>query len=249
MRSLTIALRDEVYATVAYRADTEGLDPAEWLASYINNSALAEQGAVRTVESGQATPSAPPAQPALDTTPDTVRSRMARVPAALVAEMERNPLLLEIVLFPYQPGEAGAEQEYPRAAEIVDIAGAWDGLHYLLSAERRAVDVPSAGDDLFSLTIYGGVFSPSAPTLGYGPPGYLPPEAVRTISATLCSVVRDDLRDAYQPAAMDARGVYPLGWARDGQRGLEYLVYYFEVLRDFYARAALAGDAIMICLW
>ena len=249
MRSLTIALRDEVYATVAYHADSEGMDPAEWLASYINSSALAEEDAARTAEVGQATPSPPPAEPALDTTPETVRSRMARVPAALVAEMDRDPLLLEIVLFPYQPGEAGAEQEHPRAAEIVDIAGAWDGLHYLLSAERRAVDVPSAGDDLFSLTIYGRVFSPSAPTLGYGPPGYLPPDAVRTISATLSSVVRDDLRDTYQPTAMDARGVYPLGWARDGQRGLEYLFYYFELLRDFYTRAALAGNAVVICLW
>ncbi len=127
-----------------------------------------------------------------------------------------------MLLFPYQPGEAGASDEHPVATEIVDLAGSWDGLHYLLNRERREQDVPMASDDVFSLALYGASFGSEMSDLGHGPPGYLPSPVVETIAMGLTNVREADLRNLYDPAAMDARRVYPLNWMRDRREGLAY---------------------------
>jgi hypothetical protein len=266
---VTVEFDDATYQHARRLAEQEGLSLEEWLTGRLSAictppsrvddrpDAPTRRNAPRAAHaSPEGAPArAQPATPEAVATPVaevTVHSRLARLPAALVEQAQRNPAYLEVLLFPYQPGESpagGASGPYPIAAEIVDLAGAWDGLHYLLSPLRRASSAPVAGEDLFSLAIYGAAFGVNMPDIGYAPPGHLPPEEVAAISATLASLSPKALRDAYQPREMDAAQVYPLAWERDGVRGLEYLLYYFELLRDFYARAAADRQAVVFCLW
>jgi hypothetical protein len=270
--SVTVEFDDEMYAQARRRAAAEGLSLEEWLAGQLHAACAAPSPAAARMSGaapghaqggddaprqtgGQAGEPQAPAEDAREmiTAAPTVHSRLARVPAALLSAARRDPSLVEVLLFPYQPGESTGGREaaepYPMAAEIIDLAGAWDGLHYLLSPVRRESAVPIAGDDPFSLAIYGASFGEGMPNLGYAPPGHLPAAEVAAISAALAAVSPRALREAYRPREMDAGQVYPLAWERDGERGLDYLLYYFELLRDFYTRAAAEGQAVVLCLW
>jgi hypothetical protein len=252
---LVVELADHVYDRALREAARDGLSVEAWagaaLEAILTMAVSPEAEGARSADEGASDDTiviqfhrqAP-------TGGDLARSRLARVAPELIVQARATPLLLELLLFPYQPGEAGSGDDWPVAAEIVDLAGAWDGLHYVLSPRRRAGDVEAlAAEDPFGLALYGLPLAADLPALGYRPPGYVPPAVVGALATGLASLRQDDLRAVYEPLAMDAQHVYPLAWARDRKEGLEYLLYYFELLRDFYLRAALAGQAVVCCLW
>jgi hypothetical protein len=45
---------------------------------------------------------------------------------------------------------------------------------------------------------------------------------------------------------MDRKKIYPEIWARDGDKGFEYVISFFEPLRSFVIDAAERGAGIMI---
>jgi hypothetical protein len=117
--------------------------------------------------------------------------------------------------------------------EETGIGHYWHGMQYLLAGRAKGVRGPLAW------------FTGGGEKLGRTPAGpvrYLSPEQVNELSAVLDGTGPDDLGDdVYDEAAMDAAGVYPGRWVRNGesfdQLGSARCVSSFPTLRE--RRAAL----------
>ncbi|MFD4442381.1 DUF1877 family protein [Nocardia sp. NPDC058519] len=97
----------------------------------------------------------------------------------------------------------------------------WAGLKYLLEAAETGIDLfftgtPSAIDEYIGWTAED--VSYTAELLGKTP--------FRILAAH------------YDPNGMDAAGVYPQIWLRDGNVGLDYLGQYYAVLVEVFEHAA-----------
>jgi len=53
------------------------------------------------------------------------------------------------------------------------------------------------------------------------------------------------LQKAFKPADMEEKQIYPDIWVRDGEEALQYLLFYFVKLRDYYKEAADKGYGIL----
>jgi hypothetical protein len=145
--------------------------------------------------------------------------------AARAEEVAADPGLLE-----------GLVEEDTAREEFLDLDKAWHGLHWLLTGTT---------DDASTATgaaIMGG--TEIGEDWGYGPPRLLRPGDVRRVADALGEVDGDDLHGRFDPTAMTAADVYPFIWDEDDVFA-EYLAPSFEMLRDFYARAASRGDAVL----
>lgn len=121
-------------------------------------------------------------------------------------------------------------------ARSVDLDKAWHGIHWLLTG---SVD-PTL--DAVSGAVLGG--EPLGEDLGYGPPRLLSAADVSAVAAAMHEVAPDVLRARMDGPAMEAAGVYPSIW--DEPDVFEtYLAPAFESLREFYAAAADAGEAVI----
>jgi hypothetical protein len=126
------------------------------------------------------------------------------------------------------PGELG---------ERVSIDKAWHGLHYLLCGSPGPVD----GDR--GRAVFGG--TEIGEDGGYGPARYLDAGEVKGVAAALAAVTEQELRDRFDPRAMDASQVYPAsGWS--AEEDLDWLLSAFEQLKDFYRSVARRGNAVLL---
>lgn len=82
--------------------------------------------------------------------------------------------------------------------------------------------------------------------IGYGPPRVIRSAELKKIDAFLRCVSREALRAQYAPQAMDRDKIYPQIWARDGEDGLEYVISFFDPLRNFISDAARREVGVMI---
>jgi len=150
----------------------------------------------------------------------------ARMLAATRAEeVAADPALLEDLVEEDTSGE-----------EFLDLDKAWHGLHWLLTGTTDDASTP-AGQAVLGGTELGEDW-------GYGPPRLLRPDDVRRVAGALDALTADDLRARFDPAAMTAADVYPFIWDEDDVFD-EYLAPSYGSLRDFYARAASRGDAVL----
>lgn len=82
---------------------------------------------------------------------------------------------------------------------------------------------------------------------GYGPARYFRAAQVRALSEALSSPeLESEAAARFDPAAMSRLQIYP-GW-RGGDQDKQWLLDAFHRLRDFYARAASQGRAVVTCL-
>ncbi len=115
----------------------------------------------------------------------------------------------------------------------VDLDKAWHGLHWLLSR----------GDAPLGEAIFGG--EEIGEDLGYGPSRLLSPEHVSQVADALGGLGPDELRRRFDPVAMSAEQVYPSSiWHEPGVLD-DYVLPAFARLRDFYAAAAAADEAVI----
>jgi hypothetical protein len=136
------------------------------------------------------------------------------------------------------------EDGTPEPTGVLDrihVDKAWDGIAFLLSAERRATDDLYLPADPLAQAVFG-----RGEMLGYGwfeegkEPQILKPTEVRKIAAALKPVQRRHLRSQYDVAAMRTAAVYTAG------ADVEYFLDYFARLKTFYTQAAKAGAAVVI---
>jgi hypothetical protein len=119
--------------------------------------------------------------------------------------------------------------------EILTLDKSWHGLHYLIAGDpwegtpplRHAVlGETEIGDDL----------------AGYGPAKVNGPEQVREVAEALAALSGAELMRQYDGLKMEELKIYPGGWASDGTWKKD-LGRDLGRLREFYKRAAAAGDA------
>jgi hypothetical protein len=84
--------------------------------------------------------------------------------------------------------------------------------------------------------------------MGYGPPRGFSPVEVKSIAAALSAVSPDQLRSRYDPKAMERLQIYPQIWVRDGDDALDYVVGYFDELREFIIGGAEENEALIVFL-
>jgi hypothetical protein len=140
--------------------------------------------------------------------------------------------------------EHGEERELPAGWQHIDVDKAWDGIGYLLSAERRATDDLYCPSDLLGQAVNGAeVLHEEFAEQGHQCPRYLPPRKVKNVAAALKGIGPASFRKHFDPDAMETADVYPSGW--DESR-LDYLLGYFAEFKNFYKKAAASGHAVII---
>ncbi|GGO02819.1 YfbM family protein [Saccharibacillus kuerlensis] len=132
-------------------------------------------------------------------------------------------------LYAYIHGEEGEE---------LDLDKSWQGLHYLLCGD------PYGGEGPLFDALMGGR------PLNEGEEEdmivrYLTPDQVRDVAEALESIERKDLARGFEPDDMNESGVYPApDWNEEGE--LDYLLDYYEPMRNHYRSAAEAGEGMLI---
>ena len=117
----------------------------------------------------------------------------------------------------------------------ISLDKAWHGLHYLLCGALEPAPGP-LGQAVFGGTEIG-------EDQGYGPARYFSPAQVTEIAAALQSPnLESELHARFDTEAMTQLGIYPGTWEADDE---DWLVEAFGTLRDFYAAASQAEQAVV----
>jgi hypothetical protein len=137
-----------------------------------------------------------------------------------------------------------ADEPSPRAvdpADELDVDKAWHGLHFLFTGEAWSGEPP------LGFIVAGGA-EVGDEDVGYGPARAFPNAEVREISAALETVTREELARRFDPARMMELGIYPEIWDRDPADDdmLEYLLEYFDLLKEFIIRGAASGRGMLV---
>jgi hypothetical protein len=153
---------------------------------------------------------------------------------SMIGELRQVPTEL-IPAFADEATQSSAA-ETVMESEGLSLGKAWNALDYLLRG-RCAID-PMGGATIDEVDT------------GYGPPGLLTADEVRTCARELAAIDEQVLRDAYDPAAMAAEDIYPSIWDREDERAsnLTWLLSVFREMRTFYAEAAERGHGVLYFL-
>jgi hypothetical protein len=120
----------------------------------------------------------------------------------------------------------------------VSIDKAWHGLHCLLCGAPEPASGP-LGQAVFGGTEVG-------EDQGYGPARYFTVAQVAEIAGALRSPnLEHELRARFDAAAMTQLGIYPGVWETED---LDWLIEAFRTMRDFYAAASQAEQAVVTLL-
>lgn len=130
----------------------------------------------------------------------------------------------------------------PTPGDELELDKAWHGLHFLLTGTADGGTAPA------SFLLNGGE------TLGDDDEmdvRLLGPEQVRALADHLAALGIDELTRRFDPERMTKLGIYPdVIWKRpeetDAARG--FLLDAFSGLREYVARVANDGDAIVVCV-
>jgi Domain of unknown function (DUF1877) len=126
-------------------------------------------------------------------------------------------------------------------ADIIDVDKAWHAIHYMLTGNAKRGD-----DEPASLAILGGV--EVGGDIGYGPARLLEPQDVARVADYLEKLPPEFFAEYYNPEAMDAMGIYPEIWMRDGEEGLRYVRDWYQLLRTFYINSSKQNNGVLLWL-
>lgn len=178
-----------------------------------------------------------------------LRSALDRMPPELRAQLMRGFGIGEADLDLPGVGDAILKRMTDRAAALrqpaqqkgkpegksISLDKAWHGLHYLLCGAAEPAPGP------LGQAVLGG--AEIGEDLGYGP--------ARCFTAAQTSEIAQAMQDPgleatlqarFNPAEMTLLSLYPGGW---DVNGVAWLIDAFHTLRDFYAAAATAGQAVI----
>src|SRR5215472_8244060 len=117
----------------------------------------------------------------------------------------------------------------------VSIDKAWHGLHYLLCGAPEPAPGP------LGQAVFGG--AEIGEDQGYGPARYFTPGQVAEIASALRSPgLEGELHARFDAEAMTRLGIYPGGWDAGDH---DWLIEAFRTVRDFYAAASKAEQAVV----
>jgi hypothetical protein len=185
---------------------------------------------------------APDAGPLFEKPLDLLERLRRHAPQLVSGVLERLPPEVSGAANPVlsQPAQRAAGQRRSPPApgtpgHSVSIDKAWHGLHYLLCGKLEPTPGP-LGQAVFGGTEIG-------EDQGYGPARYFSPAQVAEIAAALQSPsLERELHARFDGAAMTQLGIYPGVWEPDDR---DWLIEAFHTVRDFYAAASKAEQAVV----
>jgi len=119
---------------------------------------------------------------------------------------------------------------------ILSLHKSWHCLHFVLTGASWDAAEPPLGN-----AIMGGVEIPDRQNaMGYGPARFLTPSQVREVAAELVKFPIQEKAEAFDPEVAEEKKVYV-----PDHEG-EELIYYFDLLRDFYQDAAAKGNGMIL---
>lgn len=130
----------------------------------------------------------------------------------------------------------------PVDSNLIDVDKSWEGLFFLLTGKSLAT-ADEASTPLVWTLVAPNYIDPDQ-EIGYGPAAYTTVEQTKEVSQALDKISADDLRSNYNGKTMMEMGIYPEVWG--DTESLEYLLDNFHLLRDFYAKAALENQAVIM---
>ena len=136
--------------------------------------------------------------------------------------------------------ETESEEFEGETFAMVDIDKSWQGIHFLLTGDPEGGALPLAN------AILGG--APLDNSEEYEETRFLSPEEVTEVTEALTDVTAEHLERRYDPELMDQLDIYPGYWMRDREESLEYLISYYNDLKQFYESAAREGKAMIISI-
>jgi hypothetical protein len=180
--------------------------------------------------------------------PQLVADMLERLPRAVRQQLRRrlglgenglpNPGVGNAVLLQLAQREAARRRAPPAPGtpgHSVSLDKAWHGLHYLLCGVLEPVPGP------LGQAVFGG--SEIGEDRGYGPARCFTPAQVAEIAGALQSpCLERELNARFDAAAMTLLGIYPGVWETDDH---DWLIEAFRTLRDFYAAASQAEQAVV----
>ena len=132
--------------------------------------------------------------------------------------------------------DSGVPQE--NIAPEIDLDKSWHAIHFLLTGSAWGGEPP------FSYLLVGGEEVGDV-DVGYGPARVLRPQEVSEFDMALASVSPEDLRNRFDPQAIAREEIYAIDPQRREEE-LEYIFYYYDILRTFVHDASLAGKGLLI---
>jgi hypothetical protein len=134
------------------------------------------------------------------------------------------------------------EGEGDEAHADLDVDKAWHGIHYLLTGtaweegERPLGFIVRGGREVGDVDV------------GYGPARAFPSAEVREIASALRPLTREVVARRFDPKAMTRLDIYPSIWDRPGEEddALEYLLSYYDSLRNFIEGAVDQGEGLLV---
>ena len=184
--------------------------------------------------------------------PGMLRSALERMPPDLRAQIMRSFGIGEGELDSPNVGDAIMNRMAERAAALrppaqkkgepaakgISLDKAWHGLHYLLCGAGDPAPGP------LGQAVLGG--AEIGEDLGYGPARFFTAAATADLARALQAPGLEAAMHArFDPDAMESLGLYPGGWHANGDG---WLIDAFRTLRDFYAAASAAGQAVVTVL-
>ena len=121
--------------------------------------------------------------------------------------------------------------------DILDVDKAWHAIHYTLTGETYGGDVPLAN-------VVFGINPIGEEDVGYGPALGTDTLTVKEIANALDKITDTDFKHKFNAKALASAEIYPQIWD-EGDAALDYVVTYFNELREFYRQAAEKDLAII----
>ena len=119
----------------------------------------------------------------------------------------------------------------------LEIDKAWHGIHYLLTGDAWAGEAPLVN------VILGG--TEIGDDVGYGPARYLTAEEVKVVADALHSITPEQFRLRYSAEQLSQNEIYPNIWDDSDEDAIEYLVAWYEDLRNYYIEAAANNNTML----
>ncbi len=155
---------------------------------------------------------------------------------------KKNPAYCEDVL-------SGDEEG---CVESFDVDQGWDAIHFTISPNRAYPDQGNLDEYLvFDWAVTGKDPIHKGLNLGHGPAAYLTTDEVNQVAQALEGLAEPEIRETFDPEAMDTAEVHPEVWhstvhtGKETQDAWEYIWDHFVRLREFYKRAAHDGHAVI----
>jgi Domain of unknown function (DUF1877) len=160
-----------------------------------------------------------------------------RVESARVASLASDPESVQEYL--ESDEDADGDDEDTDARAEIDVDKAWHGIHFLLTGTAWEGEPP------LGFIVRGGR---ELGEVGYGPARLFSNDEVKAIAASLRPLTREVLEARFQPDTMMRLEIYPNIWdrPRDEDDTLEYLLSYYDSLREFVTGAAELGEGLIV---